>query len=328
MNGPCILVTGGAGYIGSHTCKLMAKNGLMPVVFDNLSRGHRDFVKWGPLEAGDICDRQRLVEVMTAWRPVAVVHFAALAYVAESMEHPGRYYDTNVHGTVELLEAMRETGVPQLVFSSSCATFGTSMAMPIAEDAPQRPINPYGASKLMVERILADFGAAHGLRSTILRYFNAVGADPDGEIGERHNPEPHILPLLIDTALGRRDRFSIFGDDYATPDGTCVRDYVHVNDLGDAHIRALRHLLKGGSGDAFNLGSGQGVSVRDLINCVEQVTDRPIPTELRPRRPGDPPVLVADATKAARVLGWKPRFDIATSIQTALSWHQKGEGEA
>lgn len=324
MTGVRVLVTGGAGYVGAHACKLLAAHGVLPVVYDNLSRGHREFVKWGPLEVGDIRDRRRLVEVLAAWRPAAVIHFAALAYVGESVERPDLYYDTNVHGTVELLEAMRQTGVERLVFSSSCAIFGVQPPAPIVEDAPQRPINPYGASKLMVERVLADYAAAYGLRSVILRYFNAVGADPDGEIGEWHDPEPHILPLLIDTALGRRARFGILGDDYTTPDGTCVRDYVHVNDLCDAHIRALGCLLDGAPGDAFNLGSGRGWSVRELIALVEEVTGCPIPVEVKDRRPGDPPVLVADSAKAARVLRWTRAYDLPVAVRTALAWHERG----
>ncbi len=322
-----ILVTGGAGYVGSHACKALARHGHLPVTYDNLSRGHATAVKWGPLEIGDLEDRAHLDAVIRQWRPDGVLHFAAFAYVHESMSDPGLYYRNNVGGTLSLLEAMRAADVRRLVFSSTCATFGVPSVPLIGETEPQAPINPYGASKLMVERILRDQAAAHGLNAVIVRYFNAAGADPDGEIGEDHDPEPHAVPLAIAAAQGRGPVFRVLGADYDTPDGSAVRDYVHVCDLAMAHVAALGHLTDGaqeGSAEAFNLGAGVGTSVLGLLAAVERVGGRPVPAERHARRPGDPPQLVADPTKARTVLGWTPVMsDIDTIIATAWRWHSR-----
>jgi UDP-arabinose 4-epimerase len=319
-----ILVTGGAGYIGSHACKALAAAGYTPVTFDNLARGHRDAVRWGPFVQGDILDRPALDDVLRQYRPAAVMHFAAFAYVAESASNPGRYYRNNVAGSLTLLEAMRHAGVYELVFSSTCATYGLPRTPLIAEDHPQEPINPYGASKLMVERMLRDFDAAHGLRSIALRYFNAAGADPAGEIGEDHEPEPHLVPLALDAALGRLPALTIHGDRHATPDGTGVRDYVHVSDLAEAHVLALKALQAGCASSAFNLGNGQGFSVREVIDAVQAVTGRPIQVRVGPPRAGDPPTLVADASRARAQLGWQPRITrLDEIVATAWQWHQR-----
>ena len=318
-----VLVTGGAGYIGSHTCRALHAAGFEPVTFDDVRRGHADAVRWGPLEVGDLRDPGRIADVLDAYQPIAVVHFAALAYVGESMGSPGRYYDNNVTGTLALLEACRPAGVDRLVFSSTCATYGVPTTVPIPDDHPQQPINPYGASKLMVERILADFDQAHALRSVCLRYFNAAGAHPEGTIGELHDPETHLIPLVLDAAAGRRSSITIFGEDFDTPDGTCIRDYVHVSDLADAHVLALRHLLGGGGSITCNLGTGHGSSVREVIATAEAVTGRAVPVEVGPRREGDPPELVADVDIAHRVLGWQPqRSDLRTILTDAWRWHR------
>ena len=325
MNGNLgvVLVTGGAGYIGSHACKALARAGLQPVVADNLVYGHDSAVKWGPLEEGDISDRPFLDALFDRYRPTAVMHFAAYAYVGESVTDPGKYYRNNVGGTLTLLEAMRDHQVRSLVFSSTCATYGLPSRVPIPEDEPQQPINPYGASKLMVERILADFDVAHGLKSIALRYFNAAGADPDGEIGERHDPETHLIPLALDAACGR-GRLTVHGNDYPTPDGTCIRDYIHVSDLADAHVLALKRLAGGAGSDRFNLGTGNGASVLEVVKAVEQVTGHQVPFEVGPRRPGDPPVLVSEASRAAEELGWDHRrSDLDIIVRTACNWHRK-----
>lgn len=322
--GKPILVTGGAGYIGSHACKALARAGYTPIAFDNLVYGHRWSVQWGPLEEGDILDRGRLEEVLKKYKPAAVMHFAAYAYVGESVENPGKYYRNNVAGTVNLLEALRDNDIKKLIFSSTCATYGVPERNPIPEDHPQDPINPYGASKLMIERVLRDFDAAHGLRSISLRYFNAAGADPDAEIGEDHDPETHLIPLVLDAAAGRRPHITVFGDDYDTPDGTCIRDYIHVTDLADAHLLALKSLENGAASTAFNLGNGQGFSVNQVISTARRVTDREIPVKTGARRAGDPPQLVGDASRAIAILGWKPRFAALEDIvQTAWKWHQR-----
>jgi UDP-arabinose 4-epimerase len=316
-----ILVTGGAGYVGSHACKALAAAGYRPVVYDSLERGHRWAVKWGPLETGDILDAAALKQAMTRHKPAAVMHFAAYAFVGESVAAPGLYYRNNVMGTLTLLEAMRDAGIGTFVFSSTCATYGVPLTPLLGEDHPQAPINPYGATKLMVERMLADYRAAYGLRYAALRYFNAAGADPDGEIGEVHDPETHLIPLALKAARGSGDPLTIFGDDYETDDGTCIRDYIHVCDLADAHIRALRRLLDGDEMLALNLGTGTGVSVRRLVETVESVTGRAVPHSYGPRRAGDPPVLVAANAKAKATLGWAPRLsDIETIIRTADAW--------
>jgi UDP-arabinose 4-epimerase len=317
-----ILVTGGAGYIGAHACKALAQCGYEPVAFDNLACGHQDSVRWGPFEQGDIGDRKRLDEVIARYRPEAVMHFAAFAYVGESVTNPGKYYGNNVSGTLTLLEAIRDHSIGRVVFSSSCATYGVPEQVPIGEDCPQHPINPYGRSKLMAEQMLRDFGTAHGIRSISLRYFNAAGADPDGEVGELHEPETHLIPLALGAAAGTAPPLSIYGDDYPTPDGTCVRDYIHVTDLADAHVIGLERLLEGGGSDVYNLGAGRGTSVREVLGTVARVTGREVPHSVAPRRPGDPPVLVSDTRKVATELGWKPRLsDVETIIATAWEWH-------
>jgi len=313
-----ILVTGGAGYIGSHTCKALAKAGYVPVVVDNLIYGHEWAVKWGPLEKGDIADRARLDEVIAKYRPSAVIHFAAYAYVGESVVDPGKYYRNNVAGSLTILEAMRDHGINKIIFSSTCATYGMPESIPIQEDHPQAPINPYGASKLMIERMLRDFDSAHDIRSIALRYFNAAGADPDTEIGEDHDPETHLIPLVLDVAAGKRTEITVFGNDYDTPDGTCIRDYIHVADLAKAHLLALNALEQGMPSAAYNLGNGQGFSVKDVIDTASVVTGRKIPTVVGPRRAGDPARLVGDNRKISKKLGWKPQYnDLETIIETA-----------
>ena len=322
-----ILVTGGAGYVGAHGCKALAEAGYLPVVYDNLVYGHEEAVRWGPFEQGDIADRARLDAVFESHRPVAVMHFAAFAYVGESVTDPGKYYRNNVGGTLALMEAMVAHGVDKMVFSSTCATYGEPRTVPITEDEPQQPINPYGKSKLVVEQMLADFEVAHGLRSVSLRYFNAAGASPEGEIGERHDPETHLIPLALDAAAGKGPPLTVFGEDYPTADGTCIRDYIHVGDLADAHVKALDYLAGGGATRAFNLGTGAGVSVREILDSVERLTGRKVPHTIGPRRPGDPPALVADPSRARSDLGWQPRLsDIDTIIATAWEWYQRGDG--
>lgn len=319
-----VLVTGGAGYIGSHTCKALARAGYIPVVYDNLMCGHDWAVKWGPLERGDIVDRVRLDEVVARYRPVAIIHFAAYAYVAESVANPGKYYRNNVVGSLNLLEVARDQDISRFVFSSTCATYGIPDALPMREDTPQHPINPYGASKLMVERMLADFRAAHGLASISLRYFNAAGADPDGEIGEDHSPETHLIPLVLDAASGRRPHVSVFGTDYNTADGTCVRDYIHVTDLAQAHVLALEALDNRECQPAYNLGNGSGFSVLEVIRAVERVSGCRVPVEEVARRPGDPDALVSDASRARNELGWRPAIATLDEIvRTAWVWHQR-----
>ena len=319
-----ILVTGGAGYIGSHACKALFKAGYTPITFDNLVYGHERAVKWGPFERGDILDRARLDEVLDQYKPLAIVHFAAYAYVGESVIDPGKYYNNNVVGSLNLLEAARDHGISKFVFSSTCATYGVPQCSPIDETHQQYPINPYGASKLMVERMLADFGVAHELQSVSLRYFNAAGADIDGDIGEDHDPETHLIPLVLDAAAGVRPDITIFGSDYNTPDGTCVRDYVHVSDLADAHVLALKALEQGMSTTAFNLGNGQGFSVQELIDVAKNVTNRGIMVKNGPRRAGDPDRLVGDANKAINELGWAPKLSgLDAIISSAWQWHQR-----
>jgi UDP-arabinose 4-epimerase len=319
-----ILVTGGAGYIGSHACKALAKAGYTPIAYDNLVYGHEWAVKWGPLEIGDIADRNRLDAVIKQYQPEAVMHFAAYAYVGESVQDPGRYYRNNVAGTLTLLEAMRDHGIDKLIFSSTCATYGIPEQVPITEDHPQRPINPYGMSKLMIEQILRDFDHAHGIRSISLRYFNAAGADPEGEIGEAHDPETHLIPLVLDTASGKCSAITIFGDDYDTPDGTCVRDYIHVTDLADAHVLALKSLEDNSGTTAYNLGNGEGFSVREVIAITEEVTSQPVTVKLGSRREGDPALLVGSSGRALIGLKWKPKYSsLKTIIETAWAWNQK-----
>jgi len=319
-----ILVTGGAGYIGSHTAKRLSHYGIETAVFDNLSRGHRDFVKWGPLIEGDLRNAALLRETLRWFKPDVVLHFAAFAYVGESFSNPALYYDNNVGGTVSLLQAMHEAGIDKIVLSSSCATYGQPDHIPITEITPQRPINPYGMSKLMMEQICADFEKAHDLRFVALRYFNAAGCDPGGEIGERHDPEPHLIPRLFLAQDGEIDALDIFGDDYPTPDGTCIRDYIHVNDLAEAHTKAANYLLAGGASDAFNLGTGRGASVREVIACAAKVTGKAVPLRINQRRNGDPAVLVADATKARRQLNWTAtNSELTDVLESAWIWHER-----
>lgn len=318
-----VLVTGGAGYIGSHACKLLAAKGIEPVVYDNLSRGNRWAVKWGPLEEGDIADIARVRDVLKRHRPAAVMHFAAFAYVGESVEKPLLYYRNNVCGSAALLQAIVDSGQLPFVFSSTCSTYGIPDTVPIPETHPQRPINPYGFSKVVVERMLTDLDA-RGLRSVSLRYFNAAGADPDGDIGEQHDPETHLIPLVL-AAARNGGAVRVFGDDYDTPDGTCIRDYIHINDIADAHVRALDYLLGGGASCALNLANARGYSVKDVIAASERVCGRPIRIEAAPRRAGDPAVLIGKADAAARILGWKPaRSDLALQIADAWNWMCKG----
>ncbi len=319
-----IFVTGGAGYIGSHTAKRLAHNGHEPLVYDNLSRGHCDFVKWGPLIEGDLHNTALLRETLRWFKPAVVLHFAAFAYVGESVGNPGLYYENNVGGTVSLLQAMQDSGVDKIVVSSTCATYGQPGHLPITEMTPQRPINPYGQSKLMMEQICSDFEKAYGLRHVALRYFNACGGDPDGEIGERHTPEPHLIPRLFMAQDGEIDALEIMGNDYPTPDGTCIRDYIHVNDLAEAHIKAAEYLQADEKSGAFNLGTGQGISVQEIIRTAAEVTGRPVPHRIGPRRAGDPAVLVADASKARRVLNWTAgNSDMTHVLETAWGWHKK-----
>ena len=317
-----VLVVGGAGYIGSHAVRRLLDEGHAVWVYDNLSRGHRKAVPDGLLIEGEVTDRVRLVSVMRAKQIDAVMHFAAFALVNESVNDPALYYRNNVVAALELLDAMREAGVGKIVFSSTTATYGEPETVPIPESTPQLPINPYGFTKLVIERALADYASAYGLGYAALRYFNAAGARPDGTIGEDHDPETHIIPIVLQVALGQRERITIFGDDYATDDGTCVRDYIHVDDLADAHLRALGRLQPGG-GLCVNLGTGRGTSVREIVDACRRVTGHPIPEVIGQRRAGDPPRLVADATLAEELLGWKPNYvDVAEIIETAWRWHR------
>lgn len=319
-----VLVTGGAGYIGSHTAKVLAQKGYEPVVFDNLSTGHGWAVKWGPLVKGELENGQLVREVLTTHQIEAVIHFAANAYVGESMQNPRKYFRNNVIASLNLLEAMQDVGVNQIVFSSTCATYGDPQSLPLTESHPLQPVNPYGDSKLFVERALGWFDQAYNFKHVSLRYFNASGADPEGEIGEWHEPETHLIPLVLQTALGLRSHLEVFGTDYDTPDGTAVRDYIHVTDLATAHVQALIYLKNGGASSAFNLGTGKGHSVAEVIRAAEHCTGITIHTRETVRRPGDPPVLVADAQKAASVLNWQPQLTTLDEIlRTAWEWHRK-----
>ncbi|RWC88464.1 MAG: UDP-glucose 4-epimerase GalE [Mesorhizobium sp.] len=318
MTGKAILVTGGAGFIGSHTCKLLAAAGYLPVAFDNLSRGNEKSVAWGPLVVGDIRDRAAMQAAIATYQPTAVIHFAALAYVGESVQQPAEYYSTNVAGTIAVLDAARAHAIENIIFSSSCATYGVPEALPVRESSSQNPISPYGRTKLMGEQIIGDYASAYGMKFAILRYFNACGADPDGELGEWHTPETHLVPRVLMAASGIIDEIEVFGTDYDTPDGTCVRDYIHVSDLARAHLKALQYLEGGGQGLAVNLGTGQGVSIREIVQAVIRVTSRPVPAVFRARRPGDPAELYADPSKARAHLGFVPELsDIDTIVRTA-----------
>jgi UDP-glucose-4-epimerase GalE len=320
-----ILVTGGAGYIGSHACKALAAGGFEPVTYDNLSRGNRWAVKWGPLEVGEIADEKRLREVLDRHQPAAVIHFAAFAYVGESVENPNLYYQNNVCGSASLFRAITQSKPIPVVFSSTCATYGVPDKVPIPEEHPQRPINPYGFSKLFVERILADLDHAHGLRSVSLRYFNAAGGDPDGEIGEAHDPETHLIPLVL-AAARNGTAVTVFGNDYDTQDGTCVRDYIHVADLAIAHVKALEYLLAGGKTCAMNLSNARGFSVMEVIESAQRVCGKTIKVKLAPRRLGDPPILVGSADRARELLGWTPtRSALDVQIGDAWNWMRKNK---
>jgi len=325
-----ILVTGGAGYIGSHAVLALKQAGYDVLILDNLVYGHQEIVEevlQVPLVVGDTCDRPLLDRIFSTHDIAAVMHFAAYAYVGESVTEPAKYYHNNVVGTLILLEAMVAANVKKFVFSSTCATYGIPHRIPLTEDHPQNPINPYGATKLMVERILQDFDPAYDFKSVIFRYFNAAGADPNGQLGEDHNPETHLIPLVLQTALGKRDSIVIFGTDYETADGTCIRDYIHVNDLASAHILGLEYLINGGNTDFFNLGNGGGFSVREVISQAEKITGKKIKVVERDRRPGDPPVLVGSSEKAKTILGWSPQYsDLKDIIAHAWQWHQKRHG--
>ena len=321
-----ILITGGAGYIGSHTVKALKQSGYKVMILDNLIYGHRDLVEilQVPLIVGDISNRPLLNRIFTDYDISAVIHFAAFGYVGESVTHPAKYYGNNVFGTFTLLEAMRAAGVKQIVFSSTCATYGTPKTIPITEEMAQNPINPYGMSKLMVEKLLQDYGKAYGLRAVIFRYFNAAGADPEGLLGEDHTPEAHLIPLVLLTALDRRESISIFGTDYPTPDGTCVRDYIHVCDLAQAHVLGLKYLEAQNNSQIFNLGNGNGFSVRQIIDTAKKVTNRSIRVLECDRRKGDPPILIGSSQKARLVLGWQPQYsDLETIVAHAWQWHQR-----
>ncbi len=319
-----ILVTGGAGYIGSQTCKALSEAGYRPVTLDNLVYGHEWAVRWGELVRGDILDGAALDALFAAHAPKAVIHFAAYAYVGESVTDPQKYYRNNVAGSLSLLEAMLRHGCRRIVFSSTCATYGEPLEIPIPETHPQHPVNPYGWSKLMIEQMLRDFDAAYGLRHVALRYFNAAGADPDGDLGEEHDPETHLIPLAVLAAQGKRGPLSVFGRDYPTPDGTAIRDYIHVADLARAHVAALQFLLDEDRSEAFNLGTGLGHSVRQVVDMVQEIGGREVPTLDAPRRAGDPPALVAVADKAQAVLGWEPSLPrLRDIIRTAWDWHAR-----
>jgi len=325
-----ILVTGGAGYIGSHVALALKNRGHSPIIVDNLSHGHRDVVERAvgtPVIVADTRDTPAIDRIFADHRIEAIMHFAAFIEVGESVKDPLGFYDNNVYGTVNLLRCAQSAGIRHFVFSSTCATYGPPRVIPIPEDHPQNPMSPYGQTKLMVERILADCEVAFGLRSMSFRYFNAAGAHPEGGLGEDHAPETHLIPLVLDAALGRRPHVSIFGTDYDTPDGTCVRDYIHVSDLAEAHVLGVEYLLRGGASTAVNLGNGRGFSVKEVIAAVERVTGRKIPVEMAARRAGDPAVLVGSSDKARQLLGWNPRFtDLETIIAHAWNWHQTKGG--
>lgn len=322
---PRVLVTGGAGYVGSHACKVLAARGYLPVTLDDLSNGWAEAVRWGPLVRANLLDRAALDAAFAEWRPVAVLHFAALSLVAQAVADPGPTWRENVGAALNLAEAAVAAGCLRVVCASSCATYGDQDGVLLTEDTCQRPINAYGASKLAVEGILRDFGLAHGLQAVVFRFFNVAGADPDAEIGEAHRPETHLIPLIFEAVAGRRPALTINGDDWPTPDGTCVRDYVHVWDLARAHLLGLDWLLAGRGSRDFNLGTGRGVSVREVIAAAEAVLGRPVPHRYGPRRPGDAATLVSSGTRAAAELGWRAeRAELSTMIADAWAWHRKG----
>jgi UDP-arabinose 4-epimerase len=317
-----VIVTGGAGYIGSHICKALKQQGYSPVVIDRLDRGHRDFVQWGPLIVGEVGDRKLLQNSFAAYRPRAVIHCAGYICVPESVMKPDLYYRNNVADSMVLLEEMKHFGIENIIFSSSCAVYGDAEGALLTEDHLQAPINPYGHSKKMVEQIIQDMARSYPLRYAILRYFNAAGADPDYEIGELHHPETHLIPLMLDAA-SESSAFKVYGNDYPTPDGSAIRDFVHVSDLAEGHVKALQLLEKTSQSFAVNLGSGRGTSVKEMVRWAEKITGMKIPIQSSDRRPGDPPLLVADVTTARKLLGWNPRFSIEEIVSTAWQWHQK-----
>jgi len=318
-----VLVTGGAGYIGSHCCKALSQRGFNPITIDNLVYGHKHFVKWGEFFKGDVGNAAHLKKCFSRYKIEALMHFAAYAYVGESVENPLKYYENNVRNTLELLRTALENDVKYIVFSSTCATYGEPQRIPIDEDHPLSPINPYGRTKRMIEEILTDYQAAFGLNYMSLRYFNAAGADPDAEVGEDHHPETHLIPMVLDVAAGKRPAIKVFGTDYQTPDGTCIRDYIHVTDLAQAHLLALERLLDGAGSNVYNLGNGQGFSVLEVIERARKITGKAIVAETADRRPGDPPVLIASNKKVVKELGWKPQYaDLDDIVGTAWKWHQ------
>jgi UDP-glucose-4-epimerase GalE len=318
-----ILVAGGAGYIGSHACKALAGAGHLPIAIDDLSTGNEWAVRWGKLVRGNIGDQELVTQVLRAEKVDAVMHFAANAYVGESMEQPQKYFQNNVVNSLSLLDAMRVAGVTDIVFSSTCATYGEPEYLPLDELHPQNPVNPYGDTKLVIEKALRWYGQAYGLRWAALRYFNAAGADPDAEIGEAHDPEPHLIPLVIQAARGDRSEVGILGTDYNTPDGTAIRDYIHVEDLAQAHVLAIKHLANGRESGAFNLGTGRGYSVREIIAAVEKHTGQKVPVREKGRRVGDPERLVAGAERARQILGWRPAHGLDSIVATAWAWEAR-----
>jgi UDP-glucose 4-epimerase len=322
-----ILVTGGAGYIGAHAVKALEQKGFNVIVLDNLVYGHQELVNANlkaKVVVGDISDRQMLGQLFSTTKIDAVMHFAAFAYVGESVSDPAKYYQNNVVGTLALLDTMREHGIKNFIFSSTCATYGNPVRIPIDENHPQQPINPYGAGKFMVERALQDYDPAYGMKSVIFRYFNAAGADPDGQFGEDHNPETHLIPLILQAAAGKRKAISVFGTDYDTPDGTCIRDYIHVTDLAQAHVLGLEYLLEHQVSQVFNLGNGNGFSVKEVIDTARKVTGKEIAVEECPRRAGDPASLIGSSDKARQMLGWQPQYaDLKAIVEHAWNWHQK-----
>ena len=324
MGKTSVLVTGGAGYIGSHACKTLARAGYNPVTYDNLVYGHKEAVKWGPFEQGELEDRERLNRVIKQYNTTAIMHFAAYAYVGESVVDPAKYYRNNVLGSLSLIEAAREFNIDKFIFSSTCATYGTPDEVPISERETQKPINPYGHSKLMIEQMLKDYDHAYGQRFVALRYFNAAGADFEGETGESHEPETHLIPLVILAAMGQKPPVQIFGTDYKTSDGTAIRDYIHVDDLANAHVLALKYLEQGNKSIAMNLGTGVGLTVRAIIDSVHRVSGKEVPFTTGPRRAGDPQELVADPTLARETLGWEPEHtDIDSIVRSAWNWHNR-----
>jgi UDP-arabinose 4-epimerase len=319
-----VLVTGGAGYIGSHVCKHLAQTGIQPIVFDNLSRGHRDAVQWGPLIVGDLLDSNLLLETMEKYRPSAVIHFAALSYVGESVINPDLYYANNVSGTISLLNVMVRAGIGQFVLSSTCAVYGVPDVLPITEDTPARPVNPYGRTKHIIETLLADYAGSFGITYAALRYYNACGADQSGQIGERHDPETHLIPRALMAVEGMLPHVDIYGMDYETPDGTCIRDYIHVSDLAAGHLLALEHLEATSRSVVLNLGVGKGLSVYEVLSVIEEVTGKKVPIQIEGRRAGDPPILFADPTKARKLLGFAPaQSDIRHIVRTAWNFMRR-----